>query len=220
MQTPDILYTTFAESPYGQELASRTRWDVFKPGWVSTQLWGELLGDDVNNLYHMPHTHEIAAQFCEGENLDLSTKKTLLTTAMTHDWGEAIIGDIALPNKTAEDEKREKIAYRKIATELFGEDGEVLTSQVWSVLNHEDKQKGEMFRAIEYIGYCTTAMRAGLTAVRLVHGLEPVDITRDQKDQLLGALLGLEKAVETKNYPILAGYVKKYASIPRQLRHL
>jgi hypothetical protein len=218
MELATDLYDTFARSAYGQDMRHRTRFNVFKPEWVSTELWCDILGPDVNNLEHMLHTHDLTDRFCFNNEIDGDTTDTLLRTAATHDIGEAIIGDIALPNKTDEDEKREKVAYRKIVTQLFGERGEELTDEVWSVLEKTDPIKGEMFRAIEYIGYCTTAMRAGAAAVRIVHGLESHDVTRDQKDQLVGSLLGLEKAVSVLNYPILANYVKLYPPITRQLR--
>jgi hypothetical protein len=218
MELATDLYDSFAQSAYGQDMRQKTRFNVFKPEWVSTELWCDILGPDVNNLEHMLHTHDLTDRFCFNNEIDGDTTDTLLRTAATHDIGEAIIGDIALPNKTDEDEKREKVAYRKIVTQLFGERGEELTDEVWSVLEKTDKHKGEMFRAIEYIGYCTTAMRAGAAAVRIVHGLEFHDVTRDQKDQLVGSLLGLEKAVSVLNYPTLAGYVKLYPPITRQLR--
>lgn len=217
---PADLLSTFARSEYGKDLESKSRFGVFKPDWVTTEQWTGLLGPDVNNLYHMPHTYDLAKAFCEGENLDAPTTQVLLTTAITHDWGEALIGDIALPNKTEEDEKREKVAYRQIATELLGERGNALTDLVWSVLEKTDPVRGEMFRAIEYIGYCTTALRARHEADLLVHGVKTLDITRDQKDQLTGALLGLHKAVEAKNFPTLAEYAKKFPSISEQARYL
>src|SRR5690348_9689172 len=102
------LYSTFAESHYGETLEAKTRFDVFKPDWATTELWCDVLGDDVNNLRHMAHTARIAEAFAQGEDLSTDTTDLLLKTAATHDWGEAIIGDIPLPDKTDDDEAKEE----------------------------------------------------------------------------------------------------------------
>jgi len=142
----DQIFNTLEASTYGQELAQRTRFNDFKPEFVTTDQWCALLGDDVNNLYHMSHTKGLAKRFSELSGLSDESTDLLLTTAITHDIGEAIIGDIPLPSKTAEDETKERIAYRQIATELWGDNG--LTERVWSVLGHEDEEHADMFRAV------------------------------------------------------------------------
>ena len=219
--TPEQLYRTFEQSSYGQDLANRTRFNDFKPDWVTTGLWTDLLGDDVNNLYHMPHTHELAERFALYENIGEVATKTLLTTAITHDWGEAKIGDIPLPDKTSADESREELAYREIANELLGgKQGEELSKTVWSVLKHDNERLGDMFRAVEYIGYCTTAIRAGQVATRIVHGFQNPPVSRSEKDQLVSGLLGLERAVTVHNFPTLKAYVQKYPSIEDQLKEI
>lgn len=202
-------FDSFAESEYGQLLVSRTRWDVFKPDFVDTETWTTLLGEDVNNLYHMKYTEHLARKFCELGNLDPATTDLLTTTAITHDIGEAIIGDIPLPDKTEADEKLEFVAYRKIASELWA-DGDQLADKVIPVLSHENKEAGDMFRAIEYIGYCTTARRASIVAESIAHGFINLNVSRSQKEQLMGGLLGLHKAVSVHNYPTLTEYIKKY----------
>jgi hypothetical protein len=214
-------YRTFAASEYGHELEQKTRFDTFKPDFVDTRTWTGLLGDDVNNLYHMSHTHQIAKKFAMYEGMREYATHVLLTTAITHDWGEAKIGDIPLPDKTAEDESQEEIAYREIANELYGGvQGKSLSDTVWKVLSHEDEDMGDRFRAIEYIGYCTTAMRAGLVATRLSHGLQHVEADRTDTNRLIGGLFSLEKAVQVHNYPTLAKYVEKYPSIEDQLKDM
>jgi len=208
------LFSIIETSQYGQYLVDRTRFNDFKPDFVNTEQWGSLLGEDVNNLYHMAHTKRLAERFCELSGLNPESTDLLLTTAITHDIGEAIIGDIPLPSKTAEDETKERVAYRKIATELWGDEyGNNLTDKVWSVLGHEDEYHADMFRAIEYIGYCTTAMRAQYAANSLAHGFIELNIPRAQKEQLMGGLYALNKAVEVHNYPILKDYIKKYPAI-------
>jgi 5'-deoxynucleotidase YfbR-like HD superfamily hydrolase len=210
----DFLFCAFDDSEYGKLLVQRTRFNDFKPDFVDTEMWTNLLGPDVNNLYHMSHTKYLAEQFCELGGVDAETTDLLLTTAITHDIGEAIIGDIALPSKTAEDESREQVAYRKIATELFGDEyGNELSNKVLAVLSHENKEVGDMFRAIEYIGYCSTARRAFLAGESLAHGFIDLGIPRAQKEQLMGGLMALHKAVAVRNFPVLEGYIKKYPQI-------
>lgn len=218
--SPEIqYYRDFEASEYGQDLAAKTRFNTFKPEWTGTELWTDLLGDDVNNLYHMPHTHEIAKTFALYGGLGELATHRLLHTAITHDIGEAKIGDIPLPDKTAADESREEVAYREIANELWGGvQGKHLADSVWNILKHEDKELGDQFRAIEYIGYCTTAMRAGLVATRLVNGLQTAPVTRNEKDHLVSGLLGLERAVTVHNYPTLRSYVEKYPHIEDVLK--
>ena len=207
------LFQDIDNSEYGQLLVQRTRFGNFKPDFVDTEMWCNLLGPDVNNLYHMDYTKHLAEDFCDLGNVDPDTKDLLLTVAITHDIGEAIIGDIALPDKTEADEQQEKLAYRKIATELWGEAGNELTDRVWRVLNKEDAETGDMFRAIEYVGYCSTAKRALLAAESLAHGFIDIGLPRDQKETVMGGLLALHKAVEVNNYPVLKGYIQKYPQI-------
>jgi hypothetical protein len=212
------LFQTFADSQWGADLVGKTRFNVFKPDWVSTEQWTGMLGDDVNNLLHMPHTYTLAERFCEGEGLDDETSDTLLTTAIVHDWGEAIIGDIPLPDKNTADEKAELVAFATIADKLLGNvRGQALTSRVWAVLGHENKEHGSMFRAIEYLGYCTTALRAKRVADCLAANLITIDAPRRESAQLIGGLLSMHKAVEGHNFPTLAGYTKKYSSLKSEL---
>jgi hypothetical protein len=218
---PVELHRTFEASDYGQTLAQRTRFNVFKPEWASTELWTGLLGDDVSNLDHMPHTYGITKTFCNYEGMGEKDTNRLLVTAITHDWGEAIIGDIPLPDKTHNDEVNEKVAYAQVAYDGLGAVlGGRLVNTVWPVLSHEEEDLADRFRAIEYIGYCTTAMRAGQVATRLVHGLQKAPVSRAEKDQLVSGLLGLERAVTVGNFPTLKAYVEKYPSIEDQLKEI
>lgn len=211
-EKPDY-YNLFAESKHGKELETKTRFSDFKPEWVSTELWCKLLGDDVNNLRHMQHTKRIAEMFCDAEGVDDRTRETLLLTAETHDWGEAIIGDISLVRKTKDDESREEVAYRQIAEELLGYGhGNYVADRVWSVLRKEE-QAGEMFHAIEYIGYCTSGLRSAYAASTLVNRFTPVEIPRKQEIELVGGLLAMEKYLQVYSYRILQDYAQKYKGI-------
>lgn len=208
------IHQTFRNSEYGRTLENNVRFTDFKPESTPNELWQSLLGDDVNNLRHMTYTYELARDFCIGEGMTYEDTSKLLLVAITHDWGEAIVGDIALPSKTVADESKEQMAYLKIAEDLFGqEEGSNIAAEVLPILYKHDPELGDKFRAIEYIGYCKTAMRAGHVANLIAHGFLETGLERKDKEQLMGGLLALQKAVEVRNYPVLSEYIKKYPSI-------
>jgi hypothetical protein len=136
----------------------------------------------------------------------------LLLTAVTHDWGEVVVGDVALPDKTEVDEKEVR-AHRMITSELIPEyDTEKTREIIWG-----EHEQSEPFNAIEYTGYCKTGLRAGKMACLIAQNVVKLELLRKDKDALVGGLLALNKMVELKNYPTLAKYVDKYPSIPRLL---
>jgi len=213
MKSPQELHEIFSASEYGKKLESQTRFSDFQPATISNDTWVGILGDDVNKLHHMPHTFRIAARFAIAQEMNPADMNTLLVTAMTHDWGKAIIGDIALPQKTKADEHLEEIAFRKIADTLLGAQGEQLSDTVWSVLNYENEQLGDAFSAIENIGYSTTALRAGYMGSLIVNGLVKVDLAQKDEVQLVSSLVGFERVLQAKSFPVLKGYVEKFPII-------
>jgi hypothetical protein len=131
---------------------------------------------------------------------------------MTLDWGEAVVGDVALRDKDlAGPDEAEAEAYRMIAAEIAPDYD---LSQVPDVLWGEH-ELAEPFNAIEYMGYCQTGLRAGRMACLLAGGLIDLSIPRKQTEGLLGGLLALNKQVELKNFKKLAGYAGKYQSVER-----
>lgn len=215
--SPESLYTRFANSEYGQTLEARTRFDDFRPDWVDTNLWCGLLGDDVNNLRHMSFTHDLAKKFVDYQEIDGVSRDRLLTTAITHDWGEAIIGDIALPDKTDEDEGREEAAYRHIAERVVAGVAGELVMKVVPVLFRKDVPEADMFRSVEYVGYMSTAFKAGRVALGLYHDLYDVELPRARRQELAGRLHSLHKAVEVVNLPVAKSYIKHYPAIKTML---
>ena len=214
MKSPEQLHHIFSRSDYGQTLDRGIRFADFKPVDIDNQTWVDVLGDDVNNLRHMPHTHRLAGRFSAAEGLAEEDANTLLVTAMTHDWGEAIEGDIPLPFKTAEDDRREQASFRLIAEDLLGKyEGEELSDTVWKVLDKEDEALGDTFRAIEYVGYNTTAMRAGYMGRAIAARLVRLPLDRPTTEHLAGGLLGFESAMQTQSYATLAAYAVKYSGI-------
>lgn len=208
------LETNFANSAYGQQLAENSRWGDFKPDWVSTGLWTRLLGADVNNLSHMPYTLGLTEDYCLAESLPGAVSQRLGRVAITHDWGEAIVGDISLPSKTEEDEKKEIVAYKKIANELLGRrQGKKLCDDVLPILYKEEAELGDRFRSVEYIGYCTTGIRAARVADAVAYDFIKVPGSKPEIEQLLGGLLALHYQVKTHNFPTLKDYMTKYKGI-------
>jgi hypothetical protein len=214
MRSPEDLHAIFAASEYGRTLDKEVRFGDFKPIDVDNTTWVDVLGDDVNNLLHMPHTQKIAARFCLREAMGDDETRKILLTAATHDWGEAIESDIALPSKTKADEKREEQAFRMIAEDLLGRyDGEELSDIVWDILSKQDEVLGDRFRAIEYIGYNTTAMRAGYMGRAIAGRLIRLPFDRPKTEHISGSLLGLEASLQMQSYPTLAAYAGAYPGI-------
>lgn len=214
---PEQLYDSFAVSGYGQLLETRTRFNDFKPDWVGTDTWCNLLGDDVNNLRHMDYTLGLAKRFVELQEIE---SNDLLVTAATHDWGEAIIGDIALPSKTEADETREKFAYRRIAKEILRDEARDLSRIVMPILFDKSVPEADMFRSIEYVGYTSTALKAGRVAIGLLHDFVDLDIPRHQREELMGGLMALNRAVEAHNLPTVRDYAKKYPAVRTMVSEL
>lgn len=203
------LNRRFSDSDYGLKLEENVRFGDFKPDYIDNDIWEYLLGDDVNNLRHMAYTYELTKRFAQAERIG---NELLKLTAITHDWGEAVVGDVALPDKDLSGpDEAEANAYRQIAYEIAPDYD---LSQVPEVLWGEHELT-EPFNAIEYMGYCQTGLRAGRMACLLAGGLIDLSIPRKQIDGLLGGLLSLNKQVELKNFKKLAGYADKYRSIER-----
>lgn len=205
------IYHAYKESNYGRLLDGRARFRDFMPYWCSDEQWIKILGADVDNLEHMYYTFDNARDFTALERVSYEDYHSLLVTAITHDWGEAIIGDIPITDKTSQDDRREAIAYRRIDNEL----GFDLSSRVLPVL-FGSSEVAEMFRAIEYIGYCKTGQRAGRAAEALAYKITDYGLEkRSEREQMMGSLLSLSKAVEVRDLPKLSKFAEKYKSIVR-----
>lgn len=209
---PNQIHQKFSTSEYGQKLEQNIRFGDFKPEYIPNSLWEYLLGDDVNNLRHMPHTLEITRRFQRYHRIG---GELLRLTAISHDWGEAVVGDVALPDKQiAGVDMNEIIAYNRIASEIVPEeDLSLVPSVIWG-----DHELSETFNAIEYIGYCQTGLRAGRMAVLLANGVLRPELPRKAVDGLVGGLLSLNKMVEVKNFKKLAGYAEKYPHLADVMR--
>src|SRR3989339_355513 len=97
--TPEIiedLFKIFTSTKYGEKLAHNIRYGRYKPQSMSNEEWRNLLGDDVNNLYHALVVYNITkgyrggiltAQAIESINavvFDTSTKLGNIFKAIEH----------------------------------------------------------------------------------------------------------------------------------------
>ncbi|MDO8429337.1 MAG: hypothetical protein Q7S88_01790 [Candidatus Daviesbacteria bacterium] len=164
------IHQLFADSPYGRKLEGEIRYGAFKPREVTNSQWVEILGPDVNNLYHLPLSYLSAGVFTkdcgEASFPSLEDREDMLLTGLTHDWGEAISGDLQYGTKTARDEEEELEALLRIAQEVTTDalGGDRLVDRINKVsrgISFNPKSVlGTAFNVLERCGYTRTALRA------------------------------------------------------------
>ncbi|MBI3088760.1 MAG: hypothetical protein HYY99_00650 [Candidatus Colwellbacteria bacterium] len=174
------IYELFANSSYGERLRRAIRFGAYKPPETTNEEWVKVLGPDVHNLEHLLWTLSIARDFLrssldphepwQGEvpeeaRFNEGEQKLLLLTAVMHDWGESVVGDILWHRKNSHDEKEDLKALGNIIGELCeGKYSDELVSkmhQVGNILFRDKNSKlGRAFNAIEHVGYGQTAILA------------------------------------------------------------
>ncbi|MBP6994150.1 HD domain-containing protein [Candidatus Woesebacteria bacterium] len=168
------VHTIFKNANYGKKLAHSVRYDQYRPSSMTKEQWTRMLGADVNNLEHMRLTYGLTRQFIrycndapEGQTRELTfsheEQEDLLLTAIVHDWGEAVVGDITFDKKTDIDEAEEQTSIQRIISELFPETPDIRTrihKVVTDVLPNRESKLGKAFNAIERIGYLRTGLNA------------------------------------------------------------
>jgi hypothetical protein len=159
------FYFKFGETEYGKKLEKEIRYERFKPDSISSELWEQVLGPDVNNLKHHLVSYDITNDFLRYDgkyNFDYREKKFLIISSIMHDWGESIVGDVVFDHKNDEHEKREFLALQKILNEInFNEDDRVDFQESFEkVLKGKDEKLSITFNAIERLGYLFTGIRA------------------------------------------------------------
>lgn len=167
------LHKEFSGTEYGQRLSKDVRYEKYNLADITHGEWIELLGRDVNNLEHMSLTHGIAVAFIrysEQHQPDLMNdeeKRLILLVAITHDWGEAINGDISYSDKTADQEAQEQEDFDAVAVSreygAFSYE-EIKVAQAVA-FDHKVGDLGRIFFAIEQLGYVRTAVKAADTVV-------------------------------------------------------
>ncbi len=185
------LYGLLGDTEYGQILQDNVRFGRFKPDCIPNEVWVDALGADVNNFQHMQNTAEITAWYIFqaeklGAPMDRLDQSVLMMTAWTHDFAEAIDGDIPDPDKDhSQDAKEaEKQSWLTVMGSIVPAP-ELIGNVVFPVL-HGESPLARDFRAIELIGYNETALRA----VEQAHNLGELQMKHELSIPQLRALYG------------------------------
>lgn len=157
----ESVFNQFRNSKFGKKLNTQVRYEVFKPKDISVDLWVEYLGPNGNNLEHMQNTYEQSLYLLENYDLELDDKNLIYLAALTHDWGEAIVGDINYSKKNDEDENAEKEAFVTIVKEVISDiqTQELLIDTYLNIAMDRNSKLGSIFNTIERIGYLSDALR-------------------------------------------------------------
>lgn len=210
------IHESFRETSYGKILAENIRYRFFKPPEVSNAEWESILGPDVNNLEHHWWSYRVMRAFLRAHaDFSQEEQEILLLTAVTHDWAEAVIGDIPYGQKTGGEEEEELRLIPAIALECFGEH---LARPVRQTIDQVLRWKPELrktgegpklshaFEVVEQLGFLGTGGRAWAEAGRR-EGLSPV---------LRENLQWIGLATHT-HVPILLRYADTYPAVRRYL---
>lgn len=219
------LYRDLGQNEYGQILQDNVRFGRFKPDDIDNETWVHVLGKDVNNLEHMEHTAGITAWYIfESERLGYPMRRedqaTLMMTAWTHDFAEAIDGDIPDPHKVHSEEEhaKERRSWLRVMGSVSSTP-ELMGVAIFPVMFGEVDIARD-FRAIEVIGYHDTALKAREQA----HAMEldkkaPDQITPEEASLYLALVkLYIEVAPNSvkqlkqfKDLPVVAEYLRNKA---------
>lgn len=176
------LHDAYAQSPAGEYLSQRARYDAYRPANTSVEEWQDLLGADVNNLDHMLVTVQVASTFLRLSRMQETPntaspfssddENDLLLAAAIHDWGEGVEGceDITWRKKTSGDNLRERDAMHIVVQDVAArysddehEKADVLLQLervADEIVFNRDSRLGKAFDAIERVGYLRTAVRS------------------------------------------------------------
>lgn len=163
------IHDEFKNTDFGKDLASRVRYERYKPEAVTNDRWVDVLGADVNNLLHLPLTYGLAQDFVRSMHvlqpgyLSEEDGQLLQVAALIHDWAEAIVGDISFGDKTDQDERAERAAFEANLSRFYSGDPTLINkARTEIVFDHSGQSRlGMAFNAIERVGYLRTALRAG-----------------------------------------------------------
>ncbi len=174
------LHLMFGSTEPGQILASRTRWDRYKPDFVTNNEWIKMFGSDVNNFEHMRLTYGQTRWFLrecqspsgqwngpisEEATFDQHEQEDLMLMAIVHDWGEAITGDKMHDLKTDDERSEEARQFNALVLNTFGNNTyKALAERIVDVAEEAESKTatklGRAFNAIERIGFSSTGLRA------------------------------------------------------------
>jgi len=170
-QTLGQIYEKYKQSPAGQILSQRTRWDRFKTQDTTNENWIKIIGLDADNLRHCLVIYGITDWFISQQNnsdmpikFNKQEKNLLLLTALSHDIPEGMTakGDVSLEFKTDQDEQEELALVEKAIVNALDEscNRQQIASEIKKCLEDKNSKLGHAFNAIENIGYIRTALIA------------------------------------------------------------
>ena len=203
------LFDKFRNSTYGKKLSCQLRYGIFKPKDISFEEWVFYLGPNGNNLEHMVNTYNQTIELLKNSDLATDQKDRLYLAALIHGCGESIVGDVNYLIKTKNDELEEEKAFKKILSELVHDTAEQnLILDAYIGIAMEPKTKlGEVFNAVERIGYISDAFRMGKLIQSSKYGNHN-KIFRSIIDGIVPSQT--EKLIEySKVYSFVAKYLQK-----------
>lgn len=222
--TFDGLHETYSATNYGQKLSGESRFGRYKPADFTTAQWTATVGPDVNNLEHMRVAYRLSRAFI-GSHLgvqerqnditvsnglfnEVSHQENFMLTAVVHDWGEAVTGDIWWDRKTKADEEEELEILCQMADELMGDIpgmGERIRDVCRNILCDKGTKLGRAFNALEHWGYVRSALRAWRVSQDI--------------PELSSTLRWMARDVLSNQTQTLINYSKEYPPIDQFLRH-
>lgn len=171
------IHNSFALTDSGRALSEMVRYEKYKSADITNDEWVKLLGSDVNNLSHLHLTYGLTRAFIKNaaltqpDFLNEEEQKVLQVAALIHDWAEAIVGDISYDDKTADDVDAEQAAFEaNVAAFYKGDAEDIIHIARTEVIFNKDSKLGQIFNAIERVGYLRTALRA---SGHLINGTAP-----------------------------------------------
>lgn len=168
------LHRVFSATEHGDRLAQQVRFERYKLPETTNEQWINLLGADVNNLQHMPLTTGLTRDFIGRFNDRIESRpqptakiseeqaQLLCLTAMTHDWGESVLGD-----STYDHAGTTKVAEKQAVTDIIQSLPLARNLDFYSRINaakeivfDSSSHLGRIFNTIERVGYMRTALHA------------------------------------------------------------
>ncbi len=178
-----------ADSPQGQVLDHQIRYEKYlslpdgvdhrfmaEPEYSLTSImWQDLLGADVNNLQHNPYTALIGKWICIQENVDADTMIRVERMGLVHDLAEAVFNPNTDRGDVSYDEAQKFDS--NVVEQEHQEIGEILSQGCFSTISpdaidqvvvdlNDSKQgapntiPGQIFAIAEKLGYVMTALNS------------------------------------------------------------
>jgi hypothetical protein len=208
------LYEKFKGTKEGQNLQSAVRYERYKPVSMGNSAWEKLLGADVNNLHHLPLTRNLTRTYLDhyaAQEYSEAERELLLATAITHDWAEAITGDISYDEKQDHHEEEEHTILEMLLRESLGEETS-LPQEITETIKNRTTKLGQTFNMIERFGYLRTALRAWEERAKLLQ-------QEKSEEELLDNLAWLTSNVFINNIPAILSLSSTYTGISTYLNN-